>query len=160
MTSTTVLGLGNILMSDEGVGVRLMEAVRDSRPWPADVEFIDGGVGGLNLLNLIEEARRLVVFDAADMALSPGDFRVLTPEQLAESPTEHRLSLHDVSFIETLGLCARFFRRPDVVKILAVQPRSIDYGRELSPQLRSALPGLIRAGAGLVVETAAAPGNV
>ena len=81
MSHLTVLGIGNILMRDEGVGVRLMEAVRDARPWPGEVEFIDGGVGGLNLLNIIEEAARLVVFDAADMGLPPGQAWVIAPSR-------------------------------------------------------------------------------
>ena len=69
-----ILGVGNLLVGDEGVGVRLMEAVRDARPWPGEVEFIDGGVGGLNLLNIIEEAARLIVFDAADILIDRQPF--------------------------------------------------------------------------------------
>jgi hydrogenase maturation protease len=156
-SAVTVLGIGNTLCADEGVGVRLLEAVRGSRAWPEEAEFIDGGVGGLGLLNIIEEARRLIVFDAADMGLTPGDFRIITPEQLAESSTAGRLSLHDVSFAETLDLCARFFRRPEVVRILAIQPKSIDYGRELTPELQAALPALTKAGAELVWETLPGP---
>jgi hydrogenase maturation protease len=158
MPNITVLGLGNILMRDEGVGVRLLEAVRDCRPWPAEVEFIDGGAGGLNLLNIIEESQRLVVFDAADMGLPPGEFRIITPEQLAADSTEHRLSMHDVSFMETLDLCGQFFRKPEVVKILAIQPGSIDHGRMLSGDMLAAMPQLIVAGARLVSEVVAAPG--
>ena len=152
-TCVTVLGLGNLLLRDEGVGVRLLEAVRDSRPWPAEVRFVDGGVGGLNLLNVIEEARRLVVFDAADMGLPPGECRLLSPEQLAADSSEHRLSLHDVSFVETLDLCAQFFRRPDVVQILAIQPKLLEYGRELSEELRSAMPLIVKQGVELVEQT-------
>ena len=151
----TVLGLGNILMSDEGVGVRLLEAVRDSRPWPAEVRFVDGGAGGLNLLNIIEEAECLVVFDAADMRLVPGDFRILTPDQLAGADDEHRLSLHDVSFVETLDLCRRFFRAPELIRILAVQPKCLDYGRQLSPELLAAMPRLMQAGAELIADVLA-----
>jgi hydrogenase maturation protease len=148
----TVLGLGNILMSDEGVGVRVMEAVRELRDWPAEVRFVDGGAGGLNLLNVIEEAERLVVFDAADMRLAPGELRILTSDQLADTDDEHRLSLHDVSFAETLDLCRRFFRAPEVIRILAVQPKCLDRGLQLSPELAAALPSLARAGAELVGE--------
>jgi hydrogenase maturation protease len=155
MAKLTVLGLGNILMSDEGVGVRLVEAVRDARSWPADVEFIDGGVGGLGLMTAIEEANRLVVFDAAEMHLAPGESRVVTPGQLAAPDASARLSLHDVSFTETLRLCESFSRLPAVVRILAIQPKTVAFGRELSPDLRAAMPRLIQEGVELVERTAA-----
>jgi hydrogenase maturation protease len=145
----TVLGLGNILMSDEGIGVRLMEAVRDSRRWPGEIRFVDGGAGGLNLLNVIEEAGRLVVLDAADMGLAPGRHRVIGPEQLA-GDDERRLSLHDVSFAQTLDLCRRFLRAPAIIRILAVQPMRLGYSRQLSPELAAALPELALAAAELI----------
>jgi hydrogenase maturation protease len=153
----TVLGLGNILMSDEGVGVRLMEALRDSRPWPPDVLFVDGGTGGLRLLNVVEEAAALAVFDAADMNLPPGEFRIITPQQLADASDEHRLSLHDVSFTETLRLCKGFLQAPDNVRILAIQPASIDPGRDLSETVRTAFPRLLAAAADLVNDMLAPP---
>jgi hydrogenase maturation protease len=105
MERLTVLGVGNVLMRDDGVGVRVLEAVRAARTWPGGAEFIDGGVGGLNLLNVIEQADRLVIFDAADLRLPPGQWRVITPEQVADEPAAGRLSLHDAPLLETCG-CA------------------------------------------------------
>jgi hydrogenase maturation protease len=143
MTKLTVLGIGNILMRDEGVGVRLMEAVRDACTWPRNVEFIDGGVGGLNLLNIIEETERLIVFDAADMGLPAGQARVIAPEQVMDEDAAGRLSMHEVPFIETLRLCEQFSRRPPTT-ILAIQPATIEHGRELSEQILAAFDGLKR----------------
>lgn len=154
--SVTVLGLGNVLLSDEGVGVRLMERVRDARPWPPEVEFVDGGAGGLNLLNVIERAERLVVFDAADMGLQPGQCRVIAPDQFAEESPQRRISLHDVSFAETLDLCGRFFRKPDTIKVLAIQPATIDYGLQLSDAIDAAMPNLVAAAMGLIDEVRSA----
>ncbi len=149
MANLTVLGIGNILMCDEGVGVRVLERVRDAREWPGDVEFVDGGAGGLNLLGVIEEAQRMIVFDAADMGLAPGEHRVVTPEQVS-ADTTGRMSMHDAPFIETLRLCEQFTRRPDRVEILAIQPKTVDYGRELSDDLSAAMDNLVRAGEELV----------
>lgn len=150
MARLTVLGLGNILMQDEGVGVRVMEAVRDGRRWPADIEFIDGGAGGMNLLNLIEQSASLVVFDAADMQLPPGQHRVITPEQVQREDLAGRVSLHRVPFLETLELCRQFLASPREVRILAIQPELIDYGRQLSATLTDAMPDLAAAGTALV----------
>ena len=146
----TVLGIGNVLMGDEGVGVRLLEAVRDGREWPEDIEFIDGGAGGMGLLNVLEEAERLVVFDAAEMGLPPGEHRVIVPAQLHDESTEHRASMHDVPFTETLDLCARFFHAPETVKVLAVQPKTVDLGSAMTEDVKSAFDLLVRAGTELV----------
>ncbi len=120
MANLTVLGIGNILMMDEGIGVRLLEAVRDARAWPADVEFIDGGVGGLSLVAVVEEAQRLILFDAAEMRLPPGEARVIDPSQIADDQAA-LVSLHEVPFVQTLRLCEQFSRRPPTT-ILAIQP--------------------------------------
>lgn len=149
MASLTVLGIGNILMQDDGVGVRLLEAVRCARDWPAEVEFIDGGAGGLNLLGVIESARQLIVFDAADLRLPPGRHRTVAAAELrAESPG--RISLHDMPFTQTLHLCRQFLAAPDAVTILAVQPAQVDHGRELSPALQREFDTLVRAAVALV----------
>jgi hydrogenase maturation protease len=153
MATITVLGIGNTLMRDEGLGVLLLEAVRAARPWPGEVEFIDGGVGGLNLLNVIEQAEQLVVFDAADMGLPPGEFRIFTPEQVeAHAGDAGRMSLHEVPFLETLSLCERYFRRPPTV-ILGVQPAEIGPGMDLSDTLTARWPALVEQGAALVEQT-------
>jgi hydrogenase maturation protease len=154
MAELTVMGIGNILMSDEGVGVRLMEAVRDGRAWPGQIEFIDGGAGGLNLLNFIEEARRMVVFDAAEMDLPPGECRVIGPDQVAPEDAEHYVSMHDVPFMETLKLCEQFSHTPDLIRIMVTQPASIEFSRSLSPELTAAFGSLVEAATKLVLDTA------
>jgi hydrogenase maturation protease len=150
MAEVTVLGIGNTLMRDDGVGVRLMEAVRDSRPWADSVEFIDGGAGGLGLLSVIESARGLAVFDCVELGLLPGRHRIIDDEQIASEPPEHRLSLHDLSFLETLRLSRLESPGPEKVAILAIQPGAIDFGRELSAEVQAAFAGLVEAGISLV----------
>ncbi len=153
MAKLTVLGIGSIVMQDDGVGVRLMEAVREARDWPEDVEFIDGGVGGLNLLNVIESAEHMLVFDSGDMNLPAGEHRIIHPRQVAEPPSAHRVSLHDVSFMETLRLCETFAQAPDDIVLLAIQPSVVDFGRHLTPPLSAALGGLTAVGVAMVADT-------
>lgn len=149
MAKLTVLGIGNILMRDDGVGVHLLEAVRRARPWPAEVEFVDGGAGGLGLLAVIEQAQRLVVFDAADLHAPAGSHCILTAEHLAED-SPGRISLHDMPFAQTLGLCRQFLQAPRDVVILAIQPAEVEGGRELSPALRREFGTLVQAAVKLV----------
>jgi hydrogenase maturation protease len=156
MAKLTVLGIGNVLMSDEGLGPRLLEAVRARRDWGDEVDFIDGGAGGLGLLNVIESAERLVVFDAAEMGLSPGQHRVVTPDQLRDDTPSERISMHDVPFVETLKLCGRFYHSPETVTLLVTQPKTTDFGRELSEELQSAFEELVAAGEQVVADALAA----
>jgi hydrogenase maturation protease len=139
-------------MQDEGIGVRVMEGLRDSRLWPAHVEFIDGGVGGLGLMNIIESAARLLVIDAAQMGLHAGEFRFVTPEQLAEDGDRHQLSLHDMPFGQTLDLCRQFLRAPSDVRIMAIQPGVASHGTSLSPTLSGAMGKLVQAASGALAE--------
>jgi hydrogenase maturation protease len=150
MAGLTVLGIGNILMRDEGVGVRLLEALRQARAWPADVEFVDGGVGGLGLLGVIEQADRLVVLDAADMHLPPGSVRVIGPDQLAAEPAEGRLSLHQMPLSETLRLCEQQLGRRADVRIMAIQADRVEPGLKLSDALASRMDDLVREGVELI----------
>jgi hydrogenase maturation protease len=151
MATLTVLGIGNVLMQDDGVGVHLLEAVRRARPWPAEVEFVDGGAAGLNLLGVIEQARRLVVFDAADLHSPPGSCRVLTGEQLAEESTG-RISLHDMPFAQTLQLCRQFLSAPADVVVLAIQPAAVDPGRRLSGEVQRRFAALVQTAVELVAK--------
>ncbi|MCJ7544934.1 MAG: hydrogenase maturation protease [Phycisphaerae bacterium] len=143
MAKLTVLGIGNILMRDDGVGVHLLEAVRRARPWPAEVEFVDGGAGGLGLLGVIEQAQRLVVFDAADLHAPAGSHRILTAEQLSDD-SPGRISLHDMPFAQTLALCRQFLQAPRDVVILAIQPAEVGPGRALSPVLQREFGTLVQ----------------
>jgi hydrogenase maturation protease len=151
MAKLTVLGIGNVLMRDDGVGVRLLEAVRQGKAWPKEVEFIDGGAGGLKLMGVIESAEHLLVFDAADMQLPAGSYRTVSAEQLADQAAG-RISLHDVPFVETLTLCRQFSTAPADVTILAIQPAQVDHGKGLSTALEREFDRLIQAAMALVEE--------
>ena len=154
MAELTVLGIGNILMKDEGVGVRLLEAVQARRDWPDTIEFIDGGAGGLGLLNVIESAEKMAVFDAAEMNLTPGEHRVITPAQIVDEPMDDRISMHDEPLSETLKLCEQFSRRPETIQIMVIQPKSIDFGRSFSPEIEAAFDKLVLAAEELVSQMA------
>jgi hydrogenase maturation protease len=138
----TVLGVGNELMGDDGIGIRVVRALRE-QVLPDDVELIDAGVGGLNLLNVIERAEAILAIDAAEMNMPPGSYRWVSPEQLRDSQGPF-LSLHDTSFAETLWLTERFFARPPTT-IFAIQPASVEPRLGLSPPLAEKLPELVHA---------------
>jgi hydrogenase maturation protease len=138
---TLVLGLGNILLSDEGVGVRVVEAMGQAA-LPPDVEILDGGTAGVDLLDTLADRRKVVVIDAIDGDIAPGTVLRLTPEELVPRH-EPGVSLHDLGLVETLALARHLDASPEEVVIIGVRPHSVECGLELSAQIRELVPKII-----------------
>ncbi len=141
LKKTLILGLGNILMQDEGVGVRVVEAMRDV-PLPPGVDLLDGGTAGLSLLELMEGYDRVIVVDAVEAGAEPGAIFKFRPEDLAAMPNVQLTSFHQVGLMDVLQLAELVGQRPEAV-IIGVQPASLNWGTELTPQLKDAVPRVI-----------------
>lgn len=140
--ATLVLGLGNPLRGDDGVGPRVVEELL-RRELPANVEVVDGGSGGLTLLQTLEGWERAIVVDTAQMERNPGQFTRFTPQQAKLNP--RTFSPHYASLAEVLTLATALDRTlPDIV-IFGVQPDKIGWGEGLSQAVQKALPVLIDA---------------
>ena len=137
-----VLGLGNPLFSDEGVGIHVIHSLMRS-DYQKKAELVDGGTDGLLLLNFVEEADHLIVVDAINGDLSPGSIRKL---DLAEIPVlvRQKLSPHQLSFQEVLALANLRVKLPSSLVLFGVQPALLDWGTRLSPTVKAAVPALIR----------------
>ncbi|MBI5904717.1 MAG: HyaD/HybD family hydrogenase maturation endopeptidase [Deltaproteobacteria bacterium] len=126
-----VIGVGNILLRDEGIGVHVVREL-SARGEPPGAEYVDGGVAGATLLNLIEGEERVVLVDAVGAPLPPGTVVRLRPDDLAGSGAPS-WSLHDLNLADTLGMMRLRGTLPDVL-ILGVVPADIaTYSLELSP---------------------------
>lgn len=134
-----VLGLGNLLLSDESFGLHAMQALRDQIDSRMEIEFLDGGVLGLNLLPLVEDASHMLVFDALDADLPPGSLVELIDDQILRF-ADIRLSEHQVGFQEVLGLANFRGRLPEHIHLVGVQPAVIGLGLELSEPVTQVLP--------------------
>ena len=135
-----VLGLGNPLFQDEGLGIYMInqlmqEAINEQ------VELVDGGTDALALLNVVEETDHLLVIDAVDGDHPPGTVRKLSGRDIPLLVTG-RISVHQIGFQETLALAALRDRFPQHLVLFGVQPQSLDWGTELSPPVMNALPEL------------------
>ncbi len=128
-----VLGLGNILLRDEGIGVRVVEALRQ-QTLPDGVELCDGGTAGFALLDVLAERRKVLVVDAVDVGAVPGTIVRLTAEDLV-GRTGVRVSLHELGFAETLQAARCLGVGPRELVILGVQPQEVALGLELSVEL-------------------------
>lgn len=144
-----IVGIGNPIMRDDGVGPRVVEMLRQV-DLPPEVEAIDGGTGGLDLLDLLEGAVRVVFVDAVNFGGPPGQIEVFSPDAVRRLNLGPIASLHSVSLLDALELGdALGMALPDV-KIVGVQPFEIAPGLGLSPALQSKLPEVINTVLGLL----------
>jgi len=140
-SKTVVLGLGNILHSDDGAGARAAERLKDDARLPDNVTVIEGGTLGLELLPDLWDCSDLLVLDAVDVGGPPGTLLRLSGEEVQTLPGSgnvHQLGVADL--LVALRLLAR--RLPQVL-LLGIQPESTDWGCTLSPIVEAAIPSLI-----------------
>jgi hydrogenase maturation protease len=133
VTEIMILGVGCILFSDEGFGVRVIEAIQERYEFPDNVLVVDGGVLGINLLGVISKPDHLIVVDAIRNKGKPGDLYRLDGEAIPER-IRAKNSLHQVDFLEALTLCQALDKVPETV-ILGVEPEDIE---TLSTELTAA----------------------
>ena len=134
-----VLGLGNLLLSDESFGLHAMQILREQIDSRMEIDFVDGGVLGLDLLPLVEEASHMLVFDALDADLPPGSLVELIDDQILKG-ADIKLSEHQIGFQEVLGLANFRGRLPEHLHLIGVQPAVIGLGLELSQPVTQVLP--------------------
>ncbi len=140
MKPILILGIGNILLRDEGVGVRLIEAMHHV-PLPDNVELLDGGTSGADLVDAIADRRKLIVIDAVKADAKPGAVFRFTMDELLRD--ESRLSLHEFGLLDTLDTARRLGCPPAEVVVFGVQPAEIEFGLELSEPVAAIVPRLI-----------------
>ena len=142
-TPVLVLGVGNLLMSDEGIGVRTIEELRKRQDIPTYVEIIDGGTAGHDLIDVIEKRDKIIIVDAVDGNCEPGAIYRFTPQDTKERSNYQMTSLHQVGILEILALAELFGNPPKETVIIGVQPLSLDLKIGLSPDIESKIPALI-----------------
>lgn len=148
-----ILGIGNILLRDEGVGVRVVEALM-RETWPDHVEIIDGGTAGADLVNIMADRQKVIIVDAFDGQAAPGTVVQFDGDQLIPEP-HTAVSLHQVGLVDSLVMAKQLGCAPRQVVVIGVQPAEIRPGLELSPEVQRAIPAAIDA-----VRREVAPGHV
>ena len=145
---TLVIGVGNTLRGDDGVGVRVAQELAGGG-LPEGVTVVDGGTGGLDLLFEVEEAERVILIDAAEMGGEPGEARVFSGEQVADAPGVRFSSTHGFGVAEVLALARSLGLAPEVV-VVGIQPVEVTYRDSLSETLASRVPEYVELATGLL----------
>lgn len=138
---TVLMGVGNLLLKDEGIGVHVIQEMQ-KLDMPQNIELIDGGTGGLDIIYLVGDAERLIVVDAVDSGSEPGTIFKLNPEDVNSTPGENQMSLHQVGLLEVLAMVKQMTDCKEII-IVGVQPKEIDWGMELTPELEEKVPEII-----------------
>jgi hydrogenase maturation protease len=136
-----VLGVGNVLMSDEGVGVRTVEALERAFDFPEDVRLVDGGTSTHELLGDLEDIDHLIIVDAVDAAVEPGSLMLVEGDAVPSAFTT-KFSPHQVGISDLLATLRFLGRAPKHVELFGVQPSRIALDLEMSPLVAAVVPRL------------------
>jgi len=137
-----VLGLGNILLSDEGLGVRVVQRLGESYRFPPEVSVMDGGTLGLDLLPHLDEIDHLLVIDALEMGEEPGTIARLVGDEVPASLSV-KISPHQMGLADLLAAARLQGLYPQEVVVLGMQPGSTDTGLYLSPSVEAQVDRLV-----------------
>jgi len=141
MTETLVLGLGNLVHADDGVGVHAIQWLERDPRVPVDVTLLDGGTQGLGLLHHISGVRRLLVIDAIDVGEPAGT--LLRFEKTALQSLPGKASVHQLGFADLMVALQLLGESPGEVVVFGVQPESTEWSAELTQPVANAIPLLV-----------------
>lgn len=142
MPKILILGIGNILLKDEGVGVRVVERLKRDYKFPSNVELVDGGTGGLGLIDLLDGREHLIIVDAIQGNDEPGSVYRFKFEDMPSSISK-KFSPHQIGILETLILIKMLGKIPDTT-IIAIQPKDCsNWGIELTPEIEGKIPNIV-----------------
>jgi hydrogenase maturation protease len=137
-----VLGVGNILLSDEGIGVRAIEKLQQDYDLPPEVVIIDGGTTGMEMLEDLSNATHIVIVDAVRSGKPPASIIRLADEQVPVF-FKTKLSPHQIGLSDVLATLEFIGEAPGGVTVIGVEPVSLETSMSLSPQVEARLPELM-----------------
>lgn len=152
ITQTVVVGIGNRIRSDDGLGVHALGRLEREARVPPGVTFIDGGTYGLELLSYVSDSTHLLLIDAIDIGKPPGTLVRMANQQLHGLPCA--ASVHQVGLADLLATLPLVSSTPRETVLLGVQPLSTDWGTELTVPVEAALGRLVEEAVTQLVEWA------
>ena len=138
---TLVLGIGNTLLSDEGVGVHAIQYLQQHYANIPDTDYIDGGTLSFTLAGLIEQAQNLIVIDATQLHAQPGTIRIYVGDEMDTFLNHNRKSsVHEVSLMDLLSIAALAEQLPPQRALVGIQPQIVDWGEFPSAPVQAVIP--------------------
>jgi len=134
VSRTAIIGIGNPVMADDGIGPRLVSELEGS---DLSADLIDMGTGGMQLVHVLARYDSVLIIDSADMGLAPGEWRTFTPEEVVSLKETRAYSLHDWDLMRSIEISRQLGEAPARILIFAVQPASLEMRQGLSHELES-----------------------
>lgn len=158
MPGVAVIGIGNLIRSDDGVGVHVLREL-DGR-FPEPVELVEGTVFCADLFCFLEDRDAVIFIDAIDAGEEPGTIFRFSADEIRKDPNFRTMSVHDFGIYELISTARLMGQCPEQVWIVAVQVKDVEYGEELSEPVKAAVPRACEIVAGLVeAELSRQPGK-
>ena len=140
MQRTLVLGIGNTLLSDEGLGIHLLHYLQGQNPTLPDITWLDGGTLSITLAPDNEDHENLIVLDAAQLNEQPGTVRLLTGAEMDQFVGHGKRSVHEVGLVDLMAIARLQDRLPEKRALLGIQPAKFGWGETLSDAVSRAIP--------------------
>jgi len=137
MKRTAVIGVGNEMMGDDAIGPHIVRGLISGKVLPEEVLLIDEGRGGMRLIHHIKEMERILIIDAADIGKDPGEFTMFRPEEVESIKDLSGTNIHEWDLLKMLDLSRMLGECPEDVRILAIQPKNLEWGENISSELSS-----------------------
>lgn len=137
-----VLGIGNLLLQDEGAGVRVIEELEKKYEMPVGVELLDGGTSGIELLHYIEEKNVLILVDVVRNGGSSGTTYRFEGEEVP-ALFQNKISPHQLGISDLLATARLIDKMPEKVVLFGIEPECIDTGLELTAEIASKIPEMV-----------------
>ena len=138
---TLILGIGNTLLTDEGIGIHVMRELADSQLLQGNIEFLDGGTLSFTLASPIEECQQFIVIDASEISSKPGTVQVFENEQMDHFiSTGNKKSVHEVGLVDVMSIAMLSGRLPAKRALIGIQPDILDWGEAPTGPVQQAIP--------------------
>ena len=141
MKDTVIIGIGNILLQDDGVGVHVIKQLENEK-LPSTIELVDGGTSTLDTLGFFLDYKKVIVVDCLRAGLKPGTIYKIKPEDIKNYQKEN-LSIHDVQILDVVQMANMMNKYPEVV-IFGIEPEKISLDLEMTEIMVSKIPEIIR----------------
>ena len=135
-----ILGIGNILLQDEGIGVHAIREMEKSE-WPANIHLLDGGTGGFHILSLLQEYNTIIMIDASLDSSPIGTIKLIEPKFSKDFPKA--LSSHDIGLKDLIDSAILLDSLPKIYLITITISPDQDIGMELTAKIKNKIPGII-----------------
>jgi hydrogenase maturation protease len=141
-SDVTILGIGNLLMGDEGVGIHVIDSIYSTYSFSPAINFIDGGTIGIDLIPYFEECKKMMIIDAVDSQEEPG-YIVTLENDAIHYRFNTKLSLHHAGLSDVLSIIKlQEIDAPDMI-LIGIQPQIVEMGLELSATVGDKMPQII-----------------